>query len=51
MCGSTSHVEGTFTCGMYMYVNSYVEGTFMWDRYSGVEGMSHQSEILHSLMF
>ena len=45
-CGSYSHVEGTFTCGSY----SRVEGPFMcWGFLTG--GTSHQSEILHSLIF
>ena len=58
MCGSYSRVVGTFTCGSY----SCVVGTFTCGSYSRVEGAfmcwgfltcgtSHQSEILHSLIF
>ena len=57
-CGSYSCVVGTFTCGSY----SCVVGTFTCGSYSRVEGAfmcwgfltcgtSHQSEILHSLIF
>ena len=51
-CGSYSYVDGTFTCGTY----SHVEVAFTCGSYSHVEGAftcgtSHQSEILHSLIF